>query len=231
MSSQRQRRQRRADHVGVEVALAAEALVGVELGDRDVLVGQPVGVQRARHVALQDARPHAVEPGQRRLEQRRLPRPRRAHQVQDRDALAVEVGAVGRRDRVVGVEGVLDDPHLDAMHSLVLLDLDRIDLQLVAGQHLARAAALRAAEHQLRLQLVRARLAAHARRHHLLLQPRALGGRLARHDVPVERERVRDHLPQAARPAGDHQHPAALCVAQGRVHHRARDRQLVHQGP
>ena len=52
---QRQRGQRRAHHVGVEVALAAEAAVGVELHDRDVQVREPVGVEAALHVALQHA--------------------------------------------------------------------------------------------------------------------------------------------------------------------------------
>ena len=44
------------------------------------------------------------------LQQRRLARAGRAHEVDDRNARAVEVRAVGARDRVVGVERVLDDP-------------------------------------------------------------------------------------------------------------------------
>ena len=116
MSSSGSVGQRRADHVGVEVALAAEARVGVELDDRHVQRGEPVGVEAALHVALEHADAHAVEAAERALEQRRLARARRAHEVDDAHAGAVEVGAVGARDRVVGVERVLDDPDLRAVH-------------------------------------------------------------------------------------------------------------------
>ena len=86
---QRQRGQRRAHHVGVEVALAAEARVGVELRHRHVQAGEPVGVDRALHVALEHADAHAVEPSaSSALEQRRLAGARRAHQVDDGDAVA-----------------------------------------------------------------------------------------------------------------------------------------------
>ena len=50
------------------------------------------------------------------LEDRRLAGARRAHHVEHRHAVAVEVVAVGPRDRVVGVERVLDDPDPHAMH-------------------------------------------------------------------------------------------------------------------
>ena len=56
ISSSGDLRQRRAHHVRVEVALAAEAAVGVQLGDRHVEAGQAVGVEAALHVALQHAR-------------------------------------------------------------------------------------------------------------------------------------------------------------------------------
>ena len=44
----------RAHHVGVQVALAAEAGVGVDLHERDVEARQPVGVQGGLHVAFED---------------------------------------------------------------------------------------------------------------------------------------------------------------------------------
>ena len=67
------------------------------------------------------------------LEQRRLARAGRAHQVDHRDPRAIEVVAVRVRDRRVGVERVLGDLHLGAMHvssSLGLRDLDRLHLEL-----------------------------------------------------------------------------------------------------
>ena len=51
--AQRQLRQRRAHHVRVQVALAAKARVGVELGHRHVQRREPVGVHRPLHVALE----------------------------------------------------------------------------------------------------------------------------------------------------------------------------------
>ena len=47
----------RADHVRVEVALAAEARVGVDLHYGGVEARQPVGVERRLHVALEDTDP------------------------------------------------------------------------------------------------------------------------------------------------------------------------------
>ena len=58
---QRQRAERRAHHVRVEVTLAAEALAGVELDDRHVQRGQALGVERALDVALEHA-PRARSP-------------------------------------------------------------------------------------------------------------------------------------------------------------------------
>ena len=82
-------------------------------------VGEPVGVEAALHVALQHADAHAVGTGapSTRSSSVVLPAPGRAHQVDDRHAGAVEVVAVGPRDRVVGVQRVLDDPDLHAMHA------------------------------------------------------------------------------------------------------------------
>ena len=69
---ERQRGQRAADHVGVEMALAAEARVGVELRHRHVQAREPVGVVGALDVALEHARAHVAQVAQHPLEQRRL---------------------------------------------------------------------------------------------------------------------------------------------------------------
>jgi hypothetical protein len=111
-------------HVRVEVALAAEAGVGVELGHRHVQRGQPVGVHRALHVALQHAHAHSRQVGHHPLEQRGLAGARSAHEVHDAHAGPVEVGPVRLGDRVVGVERLLDDPHLCAMHSASSTSID-----------------------------------------------------------------------------------------------------------
>ena len=78
MSCERQRGQRRAHHVGVEVALAAEARVGVELRHRARAgCASRSASMRALHVALEHADAHAVEPSpSSALEQRRLARAR-----------------------------------------------------------------------------------------------------------------------------------------------------------
>ena len=67
---------RRADHVRVEVTLAAEARIGVELGHRHVQAREAVGVHRPLHVALEHADPHAGQVGDDALQQRRLARAR-----------------------------------------------------------------------------------------------------------------------------------------------------------
>ena len=71
---ERQLGHRRADHVGVQVALAAEAGVGVELRHRHVEARESVGVEAPLHVSLEHCHPHAVEVTQHPLEQRRLAR-------------------------------------------------------------------------------------------------------------------------------------------------------------
>ena len=53
---ERERRDRRADHVRVEMALAAESRVGVDLGHRHMQPGEAIGVHRPLHVALEHAR-------------------------------------------------------------------------------------------------------------------------------------------------------------------------------
>ncbi len=75
---ERQRRDRRADHVGVEVTLAAEAGAGVELGHRHVQAGQAVGVHRAL---------------------RRRPRARRRARREDRRRRARAASSCRRRER------------------------------------------------------------------------------------------------------------------------------------
>ena len=68
-------------------------------------------------VALQHADAQVAQAvAQQALEQRRLAGAGRAHDVEHRHAVAVEVVAVGARDRVVGVQRVLDDPDLHAVH-------------------------------------------------------------------------------------------------------------------
>ena len=116
MSGERHVAERRADHVRVEVALAAEPRVGVELRDGDVQRREPVGVEAALDVAFEHAAADVADVRQHALEQRRLAGARRAHEVDDGHAGRVEVGAVRARDRVVGVEDALDDPDLRAVH-------------------------------------------------------------------------------------------------------------------
>ena len=113
---ERDRRQRRAHHVRVEVALAAEARIGVDLRHRHVQRGKRVGIETALHVALEHADAHIVEISHDAFEQRRLARARRTHHVDDDDAVLVEVVAVRARDRVVRVEDAFRDADLRAMH-------------------------------------------------------------------------------------------------------------------
>ena len=82
----------------------------------------------------------AVEPlGERALEQRRLAGAGGAHQVDDPHAGAVEVGAVRLRRswRSRRARPRRPSPWCDAC--FLLLDLDRLDLELVAGEHLHAA--------------------------------------------------------------------------------------------
>jgi hypothetical protein len=58
---------RGADHVRVQVALAAEAGLGVELDHRHVQGGDPVGVHASLHVALEHPGADLVQVRQRRL--------------------------------------------------------------------------------------------------------------------------------------------------------------------
>ena len=113
---ERQRGDRRAHHIRVEMALAAEAGAGVQLSHGDVQRGQSVGIHRALDVTFEHADAHAGQVRHDALEQRRLAGAGRAHEVDDLDPGPVEVRPVGARDRVVGVERVLDDPHLCPMH-------------------------------------------------------------------------------------------------------------------
>ena len=71
---------------GVEMALAAEARVGVQLRHGHVQAGKPVGVHRALHVALENADANAWQIGDHPFEQCRLAGARRAHEVDNRHA-------------------------------------------------------------------------------------------------------------------------------------------------
>ena len=161
---ERQIPERRAHHVGVEVALPAEARIGVELGDRNVQARQAVGVHRPLHVALEHADPDAGQAPDDALEERRLPRPGRAHEVHDRDSGAIEVVAVGTGDRVVGVERLLDDLHLGAMHSASSTSIDSTRSSSPLATATSPVAARRAPERgDLDRPLVRAGVAAQGR--------------------------------------------------------------------
>ena len=112
MSAERQRGERRAHHVRVEMALAAEPGVGVELVDRDV---QQRRAGRRRSVPCTSpsstpARTPLARPASARSSSGVLPAPGALIRLTTVTAGAVEVLAVGARDRVVGVEHVLDDP-------------------------------------------------------------------------------------------------------------------------
>ena len=170
--------------------------------DRDVQVREPVGVQRALHVALEHADAHAVE--RRRAGMRSssvvLPAPGRAHQVDDRDAVAVEVVAVGPRDRVVGVERVLDDPDLHAMHARPpRTSIDSTSSSSPATHLDVGAAARRAAERRAARSPTRARTPSQrSRAGTTSCSSRAPSQtRLARDDPEVELQRVRHDLAQA----------------------------------
>ena len=108
--------ERRPNHVRVEVTLAAEAGIGVELGDRDVKAGDAVGVEAPLDVALENS-DATVEPGlDRPLEQGGLAGAGSAHQVDDGDVIAVEVRAVRAGYGLVSVERVLSDPDPGPVH-------------------------------------------------------------------------------------------------------------------
>ncbi len=94
---ERQRRQRRADHVRVEVALAAEA--GSVLSWTTGTCSAASRSASRLPCTSPSSTPTRTPPGRGSdpLEQRRLARARRAHQVDDRHAGAVEVVAVGLR--------------------------------------------------------------------------------------------------------------------------------------
>src|SRR5215208_1418317 len=109
-----------ADHIRVQMALAAESWVGIHLHQGDVEAGQPVGVQGSLYVALEDAQTWlTTQPFERALEQRCLSRPRRAHHVDRVRSGPVEHVPICPGERVVGVQDVLEDHFLDrrAVHS------------------------------------------------------------------------------------------------------------------
>ena len=128
------------------------------------------------HVAFEHARPHAVEPGQRRLEQRRLARPRRAHQV---DAPSRPRGRSRRgwRDAIVLLASSASSTTLTLTRCMRCPPRPRSN-RPPARRRPATSPVARSTPGsgtwQLRLPLVRARLAAQPHRHHHLLEPRAL---------------------------------------------------------
>src|SRR5918993_1769443 len=103
-----------ADHVGVQMALAAESWVGVYLHQGDVETGQPVGVQGSLYIAFEDAETELIaQPLQRALQQRSLSSTWRAHHVDRIRFGPVEHVPVGPGERVVGIQDVLKDHFLD----------------------------------------------------------------------------------------------------------------------
>ena len=159
ISSSGSARDRRADHVRVEVALAAEAGVGVELGDRHVQAGEAVGVQRALHVALEHAR-RARRAGSSttRSSSVVLPAPGALMKLTTVTPARSKSARLARGDRVVGVERLLDDLHLGAMHAASSTSIDSTSNSLPADDRDVAAAAARAAERRdLDLPLARAR--------------------------------------------------------------------------
>ena len=119
---ERQRRQRRSDHVRVEMTLAAEARVGIDLHERDVKHREALRVVVPLNVAFDDADARRlvgvrIEPCEGSLEQRRFAGTGRTHQVDDRHLRAVEILSVRVGDRVVCVEGIFDDANTLQMHA------------------------------------------------------------------------------------------------------------------
>src|ERR1019366_3396794 len=102
------------------MALAAEAVGGVELHHGDMQRGEAIGVDGA----LEHRNAHIAGVGESPLQQCGLAGPGRAHEVDDSHPGTIEVLAVGPSDRVVGVEYVLDDSDFDPMHDQVELTLE-----------------------------------------------------------------------------------------------------------
>src|ERR1700759_3384232 len=106
------------------MTFAAEPRAGVDLGHRHVEAPHPVGVHRALDVALEHADADTGQIDDDALQQRRLAGSGGAHEVDHRDTGAVEVGAFGGGDRVVGVKRLLHDSHLGAMHAASSTSID-----------------------------------------------------------------------------------------------------------
>ena len=79
-------------------------------------MGEPVGVEAAADVALQDADTDVAGVLECPLQQRGLAGAGGAHQVDDGDAGGIEVGAVGLGDGLVGVERALGDADGGLVH-------------------------------------------------------------------------------------------------------------------
>ena len=130
-----------------------------------------------------------------------LPAPGRAHDVHDRHAVAVEVVAVGPRDRVVGVERVLDDPDPHAMHAASSSDTSIDSTSSSSPLSTATSARRRSAGSGTPgASISHSRshaVAAQPRRDELLLQPRALA-----HASRARRSRTRSPASRARPGAG-----------------------------
>ena len=178
----------------------------------------------ALHVALEHADADAVAERalERPLEQARLAGARGAHEVDDGHAVAIEVVAVGARDRVVGVERVLDDANLHPVHAGSSTSIDSTSNSFPAStatsrrrtpgsgttapRHATQAGRLRC-EPATGWREVPARRSAQASvaGDGLVLERRALAERAARDVLEVERERVGHDLAQLAEPQPDEQ--------------------------
>ena len=226
--------QRRADHVRVEVALAAEAAAGVELR-RPGRAGARAGRRRASPARRPPARRRAGRRCRRAGRARAASscrRPGALMRLTHRHAVAVEVVAVGPRDRVVGVERVLDDPDLHAMHassSSTSIDSTSSSSPVSTSTSApAQAGQRNAGQLDLPLALARARSAA---------APGRPPARAARPRTTVSRATIPKRTPASrARPGAGarrarcttrHAPPAG--VPHGGVDDGGGDRELVHQ--
>ena len=110
---ERQPGERGADHRGVEVAFAAEAVGGVDQRDGRAEAGEAIGIDRGLDIALHDPdSQRGAELQQHLTEQRRLACTRRRHQVDHLHVGVVEIVAVGLGGAVVLAKDLLQ--HLDS---------------------------------------------------------------------------------------------------------------------
>ena len=205
--------------------------VGVELRDRHVQRGQPVGVHRALHVALEHADAHARAG--------RPPRARAAPSCRRPGALmkfTTRTPARSKSARFAWAIVLLASSASSTTLTFVRCirpprpRSTRPRTRRRARPRPARRPARRAHEHrQLDLPLALAVRAAQPRRDQLLLEPRALADRALRDEAEVELERVGHHLAQRADAHAHDAHRPSRRVLLDGVHDRAGERQLVHR--